>query len=85
MNERQVLTVRMPIDLLEGLKAVKHDDESLNDLLCRAAERELRRRKTEAVIARTVERREQIRARTGTHPDMTPWIRAMREGNPRDG
>lgn len=84
MEQRQVLTLRVPVDLLAEIRQWKTPGESLNDFVVKTIESEVRRRRGLAAMEDIERLREQIRQRTGTHPDTTPWIRAMREGNSRD-
>lgn len=78
MEPFESLTVRFPAHLLAVARGVQKEDESLNDFIVDAVERELRRRGLEACddILRI---REKIRAEHGIHPDSTPYIRELRE------
>jgi hypothetical protein len=83
--EREVLTLRVPSQLLACARNVKTDDESMNDLIVTALEHEVRRREGLTALAAIDELREQIYARTGVQPSSVPLIRALREGDePRD-
>lgn len=75
------ITVRFPEQLLRNAKNLKTKEESLNDLVVMALEREVRRRRGWAAHQRIVARREIVRAKTGTQPDSTEVIRNLREGN----
>lgn len=83
MSEREALTVRFPAGLLAQLRLHKSLDESLNDLVIKALEREVRYRRGLAAHHRIVERREKIREKTGTQPNSTDSIRQLREGSER--
>jgi hypothetical protein len=85
MDRRQALTVKFPDALLAQAKAVAAEPESLNDLVVEAVEREVRRRRTEAALARIHQVREKVLARTGPQPDPVPLIRALRQGDGRRG
>lgn len=82
-TERKGLTVRFPPDLLVEARATIFEDESLNDLIVRALEREVRRRKALDNLAEIDLLREAIRQRGGTQPDSAPLIRALRSGEGR--
>ena len=84
MEEREALTVRFPTRLLAQVRLHKSQGESLNDLVIKALEREVRYRKAWAAHHRIVARREEIRENTGTQPDSTRLIRQLREGEARD-
>lgn len=80
---RQSLTVHVPSDLLAGIRQVLQAGESLNDFLVTAARREITRRRALQARDTIVRLRRAIRERTGAHPDPTPLIRALREGEAR--
>ena len=80
MGRRQAVSVRFPEKALAGARAVKAAQESLNDFVVTAVEREVGRRQGEAALWAIRRVREQVRARTGLHPDPVPLIRALREG-----
>ena len=63
---------------------MKATQESLNDFIVAAVEREVRYRQGLAAHADIVRVRERVRARTGPHPDPVPLIRALREGEERE-
>lgn len=83
MEEREALTVRLRAGLLAQLKLHKSEGESLNDLIVKALEREVRYRRGLAAHNRIVARREKIREKTGTQPNSTDSIRQLREGEGR--
>lgn len=83
MEEREALTVRFPTGLLAQVKKHKLQDESLNDLVIKALEREVRYRQGLAAHQRIVARREKIREKTGTQANSTDLIRQFREGSER--
>lgn len=80
MEEREALTVRVPVGLLSKAREVKSGRESLNELVVTALDREVRRRQGLAVYAQILELREQLKSSTGWQPDSVPLIRALREG-----
>lgn len=84
MEERESLTVRFPVGLLTQLKLHKSQNESLNDVVIKALEREIRYRKSLAAHHRIVARRESIRRRTGIQQSSATLIRQLREGDGRD-
>lgn len=84
MEEREALTVRFPTYLLAQIKLHKSQGESLNDLIIKALEREVRYRQGLAAHYRIVARREKIREKTGTQPNSTNLIRQLREGEARN-
>lgn len=85
MEEREALTVRLRAGLLAQVKLHKSEGESLNDLIVKALEREVRYRQGLATHHRIVARREKIRKKTGIQTDSTGLIRQLREGEGRDG
>lgn len=80
MEERESLTVRFPTHLLSQLRLHKSQDESLNDVIIKAIEREVRYRRSWAAHQRIVARCEQIRQKTGIQPSSVDLIRQLREG-----
>ncbi|AFZ31040.1 hypothetical protein Glo7428_2534 [Gloeocapsa sp. PCC 7428] len=84
MEERESLTVRFPVGLLTQLKLHKSQDESLNDAVIKALEREIRYCKGLAAHHKIVARCESIRRRTGTQQSPVILIRQLREGDGRD-
>lgn len=80
MDKRQALPVRFPEALLVDARSVRAELESLNDLVVVAVEREARRRRGEAALAKIRESHERVQARTGLQPDPVPLIRALRQG-----
>lgn len=84
MEHRESLTVRFPTGLLAKAKLHKSKDESLNDLVIKAIEREVRHRQGLSAHHRIVARREKIRQKTGTQTSSVDLIRQLREGEARD-
>ena len=78
--EKEAVTIRFPSELMRQAKRLKSGKESFNELVVEALEREVRRRK--ALEAHdTIQRlREQVKRRTGVHPDPIPLLRQLREG-----
>ncbi len=83
MEQRDVLTVRFPKDVLARAKALKEEKESLNDLVVNAVDRELRRRQGFRAHQEIVRIAKRIREEHGLLPDSVPMIRALREGEGR--
>jgi len=84
MEERDSLTVRFPAGLLAQVRLHKSEGESLNDLIVKALQREVRYRRGLVAHHRIVARREEIRKKTGTQPGSVGLIRQLREGESRD-
>lgn len=74
------ITVRFPEELLDNAKTVKTEEESLNDLVVLALEREVRRRKGLAAHQRILA----IGRQLPKQPDPTELIHQLREGEERD-
>lgn len=78
--EREALTIRFPAQLLQKIRTLKRDDESLNELVVQALEKEIKWRSAWAAHGQIQTIREQVKRRTGVHPDSVPLIRQLREG-----
>ena len=85
MERREALTIRVPGTLLAQARSVKHERESLNDLIVAAVDREVRRREGLRTVHEIVAFREQIAHESGNYADSTALIRSLREGNERRG
>ena len=83
MERRETLSVRFPIALHSHVRKVKDEDESLNDFVVDAVDREIRRRRGLQAYADVMRIRDKVKTRTGLHPDSVPLIRALREGEGR--
>jgi hypothetical protein len=81
--EREAVTIRFPSDLLTKARSLKKGNESFNDLVVDAVEREVRRRKGWAAHQRIVARSESVKTKTGIQPTSTDLIRSLREGEGR--
>ncbi|MEH1871490.1 YlcI/YnfO family protein [Nostoc sp.] len=81
--EREALTIRFPADLLVKAKKIKEGNESLNDLVVEALEREVSRRRGWAAHQRIIARSEIVKAKTGIQPASTDLIRSLREDEGR--
>ena len=80
-REPQVsFTVRLPTELASRAKATKTKDESLNDVVLSAVEREVRRRELEQLLEDVDRLRDEIKAEHGILPNSVPLIRSLREG-----
>lgn len=75
MEEREAITVRFPAELLAQVRKHKSQNESLNDLVIKALEREVRYRQGLAAHHRIVARGEKVREKTGTQPNSIDLIR----------
>jgi len=80
---REALTIRFPAELLQKMRALKQADESLNDLVVHALEKEMKWRSAWAAHEQIQALREQVKQRTGVHPDSAPLIRQLRQGEGR--
>ncbi len=85
MVGREAITVRFPEELLGMARETKAEGESFNDLVVKAVEREVSCRRGLKAHELIVATRQQIKARTGAHPDPVPLIRQLREGQQRRG
>lgn len=83
MSTREARTIRFPSDLLSDAKRVKADQESFNDLVVAAVDREVRRRQGLETFKEILQTREEIYQRVGLLPDSRPLIRALRDGEAR--
>lgn len=83
MAVREPLTVRFPAELLSEARGVKSEQESLNDLVVAAVEREVRRRQGLQAYDAILRIRERVEAEFGLQPDSTPLIRSLRDGDER--
>lgn len=81
--EREAVTIRFPIPLLNKAKDLKDGSESFNQLVVEAVEREVKRRQAIATHHSIVARRAKIKARTGVHPNVNALIHSLREGDLR--
>ncbi|MBI2756074.1 MAG: hypothetical protein HYX52_05115 [Chloroflexi bacterium] len=70
--------------MLSDVRTLKQPDESMNAFIAAAVGREVRRRQALAAHQVIVALRDQVRQRTGVHPDATALIRALRDGHARD-
>ena len=74
------ITVRFPAELLDNAKTVKSNEESLNDLVVLALEREVRRRKGLAAHERILA----IGRQLPKQPDANELIHQLREDEARN-
>jgi hypothetical protein len=81
--EREAVTIRFPATLLKQAKQLKDSEESFNELVIEAVEREVKRRRAVATHQSILARRAQIKARTGVQPNANALIRSLREGDMR--
>ena len=80
MEARDPMTVRFPRALLREARQLKGGQESLNELVVSAVDRELRRRRGLRAYEQILEIQADVRRTSGVHPGSTPLIRALREG-----
>jgi hypothetical protein len=76
---REAMTIRFPIELLHELRATRADDESVNDVVIRAVELEVRRRRGMRAHEAITRRRDRLYREYGLQPDSVPIIRELRE------
>lgn len=81
--KREALTIRFPTDLLAKARKLKDSDESFNDLIVEALDREVKRRRGWAAHQRIIARSEIIKAKTGMQPSSIDMIRNLRKGEGR--
>jgi hypothetical protein len=81
--EREAVTIRFPVDLIKQAKQLKDGGESFNELVVEALKHEVKRRKAWAAHETILKIREQVKQRTGIHPDPAPVVRQLREGESR--
>jgi len=77
------VTIRFPKAVLTAARKTKGKDESFNDLVVRAVEREAKRRDGVRLFDELIAARDRIWAKAGIQPSSAPLIRAMREGRER--
>jgi len=82
---RRSITVRFPATLVDDARKRTAPDESFNDLVVAAVEREARRRSALATLERINELRRKVWGRAGKQPSSAPLIRQMREERLRRG
>jgi hypothetical protein len=80
---RNPVTIRFPKAVLAAARTSKGRDESFNDLVVAAVEREAKRRESLTRLAELDELRRTVWAGRGKRPSSAPMIRAMREGRLR--
>jgi hypothetical protein len=77
--ETEDLTILFPSELLAKAQKVQETNESLNDLVVKALDSEVKRRRGWAAHKRIIARSESIKAKTGVQPSSTNMIRSLRE------
>ncbi|PSF30034.1 hypothetical protein C7H19_24085 [Aphanothece hegewaldii CCALA 016] len=78
--EKEAVTIRFPLELVKKAKQLKEGKESFNELVVEALEREIKRRKANEAHETILQVRQQVKQRTGVHPDPLPLIRQLRFG-----
>ncbi|MBE9197673.1 MULTISPECIES: YlcI/YnfO family protein [unclassified Nodularia (in: cyanobacteria)] len=81
--EREALTIRFPSQLLAKARKLKDSSESFNDLVVKALENEVRRRRGWAAHQRIIARSEAVKLKTGIQPASTDLIHSLRAGEGR--
>jgi len=76
--EREAVTIRIPVDLLEQAKQFREGGESFNEMVVEAIAREVRRRRSLAAHQRIVARSAEVEAKTGIQPSSVDLIRQLR-------
>jgi hypothetical protein len=85
MERREAVTIRFPTTLLTKVRDLRAEQESFNDIVVEAVDREVRRRQGLQAFAAIRRIREQVKSRTGPQPDSVPLIRDLRAGAGRRG
>lgn len=83
MMAQESVTIKFSSDLLQKAKQLKTGSDTFNDLVVEALEREVARRSVSEAHETILRIREQIKQRTGVHPDPISLIRQLREGEER--
>ncbi len=78
--EKEAVTIRFPLLLVKKAKQLKEGKESFNELVVEALEREVKRRKALSAHETILRLREEVKQRTGVHPDPIPLVRQLRGG-----
>lgn len=79
----QSVTIRFPADLVTQAKQIKEENKSFNELVVEALAKEVKRRQTSEAHQTILRLRQQVKKRTGFHPNPVPLIRQLREGEER--
>jgi hypothetical protein len=78
--EKTSITIQIPSQLLEEVRSLETETETLNDLVTRILEKEIKARKAWIAHQTVLRLRQEIKEKTGIHPDPIPLIRQLREG-----
>jgi hypothetical protein len=81
--EQEVVTIRIPTDLLNLARQFREGDESFNEMVVEAIANEVRRRRSLAAHQRIVTRSAEIEAITGIQASSMDLIRQLRVGEGR--
>jgi hypothetical protein len=79
MVAREAVTIRFPEEVLDRARATK-GEESFNEYVVDAVDREARRRQGLSVYNEILRIREEIEKESGIQPDSRPLIRELRDG-----
>ena len=77
------MTVRFPVDLIVDMKAVRRDEESVNDLITHAVESEVRRRRALKALDAIEKLKAESGRRSGVLPGSAEIIRSLRDSEGR--
>jgi hypothetical protein len=81
--EREAVTIRIPVDLLEQAKQFREGSESFNEMVVEAIAREVRRRRSLVAHKRIVARSAEVETKTGIQSSSVSLIRQLRAGEER--
>lgn len=79
--ESEARRIRFPAELLIKAKKLKESNESLDDVVIKALEGEVQRRRSWAAHQRIINRSETIKIRNGIQPPSEDLIRTLTRGN----
>lgn len=82
---KRAITIRFPAALIDDARKRTAADESFNDLVVTALEREAQRRRALATVERLGHLRRTLWAKAGKQPSSAPLIRELRSGRLRRG
>lgn len=81
--EREAVTIRIPVNLLEQARQFREGSESFKEMVVEAIAREVRRRRSLAAHQRIVARSAEVEAKTGIQSSSVDLIRQLRAGEGR--
>jgi hypothetical protein len=77
------MTVRLPVGLIRDLKALRHEHESVNDLITDALEAEVKRRRASPAMEAIRNLKLETERRCGVLSGSNEIIRSLRAGEGR--